>query len=310
MSARAGIALFPADGEDVDTLFRNAEAALKKAKLSGDRYLFYTPEINTRMAENMLLENGLRGALAHGGLALHYQPKVDLNTRQICGLEALMRWSGPNGGPVPPVKFIPILEETGLIIEAGRWALERAVADFQRWRASGLQVPRIAVNVSPVQLRQKDFVATVVHVLQGAPDTAGALEIEITESLIMQDIAANIEKLQAIRETGVEVAIDDFGTGYSSLSYIAQLPINTLKIDRAFIMNLARNPGDVSIVSTIISLAHSLDLRIIAEGVETMEQANLLRLLKCDEMQGYLFSPAVPADQIEVFLREKKSLPR
>ena len=184
------------------------------------------------------------------------------------------------------------------------------MADFQRWRASGLQVPRIAVNVSPVQLRQKDFVATVVHVLQGAPDTAGALEIEITESLIMQDIAANIEKLQAIRETGVEVAIDDFGTGYSSLSYIAQLPINTLKIDRTFIMNLERNPGDVSIVSTIISLAHSLDLRIIAEGVETMEQANLLRLLKCDEMQGYLFSPAVPADQIEVFLREKKSLPR
>jgi len=308
LSAKAGIALFPADGADADTLFRNAEAALKKAKLSGDHYLFYTPEINARMAENLMLENKLRRVLERGELALHYQPKVDLKTGRINGLEALMRWNDPDAGLVPPAKFIPIMEETGLILEAGRWALEQAVADFRRWQANSLRPPRMAVNISQVQLRQKDFVTTVERALSGAADAAGVLELEVTESLIMQDIEANIEKLRAIREMDVEVAIDDFGTGYSSLSYIARLPINALKIDRAFIMNLTRNPADVSIVTTIISLAHSLDLRVVAEGVETDEQANLLRLLKCDEIQGYLFSPAVPAERIEIFLKENKSL--
>ena len=305
VSARAGIALFPADGADVDALFRNAEAALKKAKLSGDRYLFYTPELNARAAERLSLENRLRRALEHGELALHYQPKIDLTTGRICGLEALMRWDDPDSGPVPPVKFIPVLEETGLILEAGQWALERAVADSGAWRAKGLPAPRISVNVSALQLRQKDFVATVERAARGA---AGVLDLEITESLIMQDIEANIEKLKAVRDMGIGVAIDDFGTGYSSLSYIAKLPIDTLKIDRAFILNLARNPGDVGIVTTIISLAHSLKLKVVAEGVETQEQAKLLRLLKCDEMQGYLFSPAVPAGQVESFLVQDRHL--
>jgi len=309
ISAKAGIALFPADGVDMDTLFRNAEAALKKAKLSGDRYLFYTPELNARTAERLTLENKLRGALERRELALHYQPVVDLSKGGINGLEALMRWHDPDLGPVPPSRFIPVMEETGLILEAGRWALEQAAADSRRWRADGLHAPRIAVNVSQLQLRQKDFVVTVERALSGATDAAGVLALEITESLIMQDIEANIEKLKAVRDMGVEVAIDDFGTGYSSLSYIAKLPINTLKIDRAFVMNLTRNPGDVSIVTTMISLAHSLGLKVVAEGVETAEQANLLRLLKCDAMQGYLFSPAVPAERIEQFLRENKSLP-
>jgi diguanylate cyclase (GGDEF)-like protein len=306
LSAKAGVALFPADGADVDALFRNAEAALKKAKLSGDRYLFYTPELNARAAERLSLENKLRRALEHGELALHYQPKVDLTTGRICGLEALMRWDDPDSGPVPPVKFIPVLEETGLILEAGRWALERAVADSGAWRAKGLPAPRISVNVSAIQLRQKDFVAMVGRVARGAADV---LDLEITESLIMQDIEANIEKLKAVRDMGIGVAIDDFGTGYSSLSYIAKLPIDTLKIDRAFILNLTRNPGDVGIVTTIISLAHSLKLKVVAEGVETQEQAKLLRLFKCDEMQGYLFSPAIPAEQVEILLGEGRQLP-
>jgi PAS domain S-box-containing protein/diguanylate cyclase (GGDEF)-like protein len=310
ISARAGIALFPADGADVDTLFRNTEAALKKAKLSGDRYLFYTSELNARTAERLTLENKLRRALERQELALHYQPTVDLGNGNISGLEALMRWRDPDLGPVPPAKFIPVMEETGLILEAGRWALEQAVADFRRWQANGLHPPRVAVNVSQLQLRQKDFVATVERALSGAGSTAGVLAVEITESLIMQDVEANIVKLKAIRDMGVEVVIDDFGTGYSSLSYIAKLPINTLKIDRAFIMNLTKNPGDVGIATTIISLAHSLDFKVIAEGVETLEQANLLKLFKCDQMQGYLFSPAVPAERIEQFLREKKSLQR
>ena len=222
-----------------------------------------------------------------------------------------MRWNDPDTGVlVPPVKFIPILEETGLILEAGRWALEQAVADSGRWKGNGLKVPRIAVNVSPIQLRQKDFVATVERALGGAKDIDGILELEITESLIMHDVETNIRKLQAVRDMGVEIAVDDFGTGYSSLAYIARLPISSLKIDRAFIINMTSNPDDLSIVSTIISLGHSLSLKVVAEGVETEEQANLLRLLKCDEFQGYLFSPAVPAEQVELLLRENKSLPK
>jgi EAL domain-containing protein (putative c-di-GMP-specific phosphodiesterase class I) len=310
IAAKVGVALFPDDGADADTLFKNAESALKKAKLSGDKHLFYAPEFNAQIAQKLTLENKLHRALEQGQLVLHYQPKVNLKSGQICGLEALMRWNDPETGLVPPMKFIPLLEETGMILEAGRWALAKAASDSLAWQSKGLRVLRIAVNVSPIQLQQKDFVGMVAQVISGAGNTAVELELEITESLIMQDIEANIQKLRGIREMGIEVAIDDFGTGYSSLSYIAKLPVNALKIDRAFIINMTSNSDDLSIVSTIISLAHSLNLRVIAEGVETEEQANLLRLLKCDEIQGYLFSPAVPAERIEEFLREKKSLPR
>ncbi|MHB1273089.1 MAG: EAL domain-containing protein [Rhodanobacter sp.] len=309
VSARAGVSHYPADGEDIETLLRNAEAALKKAKLSGDKYLFYTPAFNALVASKLSLENKLRRALEQEQLVLHYQPKVDLGSGRISGLEALLRWDDPEEGLVPPLKFIPLLEETGMILEAGLWALEKAVSDSLAWQAKGLQSPRVAVNVSPIQLQQKDFVSMIERVVQGNRDVAGRLELEITESLVMQDIVANIQKLQAIREMGVEVAIDDFGTGYSSLSYIAKLPVGTLKIDQAFIMNMTSNSDDLSIVSTIISLAHSLNMRVVAEGVETGEQARLLRLLKCDEIQGFLFSPAVPAAQIEEFLRNDKSLP-
>ncbi len=308
ISVRAGIALFPDDGKDADTLFRNAEAARKKTTLSSDKYLFYTPEFNARVAEKLKLENKLRIALEQKQLVLHYQPKVDLGSGLISGLEALMRWNDPDAGLVPPVKFIHVLEETGMIIEAGSWALAQAMADYRELQKNDLSPRRIAVNVSQVQLQRNDFVSTIARAVSGVGDMAGGLEIEITESLIMQDIEANIEKLRAIREMGVEVAIDDFGTGYSSLSYIAKLPVNSLKIDRVFIINMTSNPDDLSIVSTIITLAHSLDMKVIAEGVETQEQASLLRLLKCDEIQGYLFSPAVSADQIEEFLRKKKSL--
>ncbi len=309
ISARAGIAIFPDDGTDADTLYRNAEAALKKTKKSGDKYLFYTPEFNAKAAERLTLENKLRQALELGQFVLYYQPKINLKDGHICALEALIRWQDPEDGLVPPMKFISILEENGMILDVGRWALQQAVADTRQWLQSGLQPPRVAVNVSAIQLRQNDFVDTVKKVLGDNAGAAQYLDLEITESLIMQDIEANIQKLNVIREMGLEVAIDDFGTGYSSLSYIAKLPVNTLKIDRAFIINMANNPDDLSIVAAIISLAHSLDMKVVAEGVETREQANLLRLLKCDEIQGFLFSPAVPAQQISVFLQEKKSLP-
>ncbi|MFA5171543.1 MAG: EAL domain-containing protein [Sulfuriferula sp.] len=308
ISVRAGIAIFPDDGKDADTLFRNAEAALKKTKLLGDRYLFYTPALNARVAETLMLENKLRRALEQDQLVLHYQPKVDLKTNQIVGVEALMRWNDPDGGLVPPAKFIPLLEETGMIVEVGAWALTRAMTDFRDLQSKHLSPPRIAVNVSQIQLQRSDFVSTIARVLSELGDVSGGLEIEITESLIMQDIEANIMKLNAIREMGVEIAIDDFGTGYSSLSYIAKLPVNLLKIDRAFIINMTTSADDLSIVSAIISLAHSLNLRVVAEGVETHEQASLLRLLKCDEIQGFLFSPGVPVAQLEEFLRNNKTL--
>jgi EAL domain-containing protein (putative c-di-GMP-specific phosphodiesterase class I) len=287
----------------VDTLFRNAEAALKRAKASGERYLFYRPDMNARVAETLLLENKLRQALDREQFVLHYQPKVDLAKGTISGLEALIRWNDPETGLVPPLKFIPLLEETGMILEAGRWAMQKAVADYREWHTQGLQPPRIAVNVSPIQLRQKDFVEVVRDVIGGAAAGPHGLDLEITESLIMEDIEGNIEKLRAVRDMGVNVAIDDFGTGYSSLRYLAKLPVNALKIDRSFIITMTGSADSMTIVSTIISLAHALNLKVIAEGVDAEEQRKLLRLLKCDEMQGYLFSRPVPKDDVLALLQ-------
>ncbi len=305
IAARFGIALFPANGRNAETLFRNAEAALKKAKLSGDKYLFYNPEINARVAEKLTMENRLRRALEEDQFVLYYQPKVDLGSGCITALEALIRWKDPEGGLISPVKFIPLLEETGMILEVGRWALEKAVSDSLKWGESGSKSLRVAVNVSPFQLKQKDFVEKVE---KAVGNWASRIDLEITESLLMQDIEENMKKLFTIREMGMEIAVDDFGTGYSSLSYIARLPVNSLKIDRSFIVNMNTSPDDFGVVSSIISLAHSLDMKVIAEGVETMGQAAQLKALECDEIQGYLFSPAVPPEQIALFLVEGKTL--
>ncbi len=305
VSFRFGIAMHPANGRDAETLFRNAEAAVKKAKISGERHLFYTPEINERVAEKLTMENKLRQAIEQNQFVLHYQPKVDLASGRISSLEALLRWHDPDVGLVSPAGFIPILEETGMILDVGRWALFRAAEDARIFKCNGAKPPRIAVNVSALQLGQKDFVGVLESSLG---ESSSGFDLEITESLVMQDIEANIEKLARARKMGLEVAVDDFGTGYSSLSYIARLPVNALKIDRSFIVNMTRNTDDVSIVSTIITLAHSLGMKVIAEGVETREQAVLLRLLRCDEIQGYLFSPAVPSEVIYRYLCEEKRL--
>jgi diguanylate cyclase (GGDEF)-like protein len=308
VSARAGTSSYPCDGQDADTLLRHAETALKRAKISCDRHQFYAPEFNARITEKLKLETKLRQALEQEQLVLHYQPKINLRTGKISGLEALMRWRDPEIGLIPPLSFIPLLEETRMILDAGRWALRRAISDYRKWQNMGLNPPKIAVNVSPIQLQQSDFVDMVASVLNAEQNVEIGLEFEITESVIMQDIEANIQKLKRIRDMNIEIAIDDFGTGYSSLSYIAKLPVNVLKIDRAFIINMTANPDDFMIVSAIISLAHSLHLQVIAEGVETHEQAALLRALECDEMQGYLFSPGVTADKVEELLRQNKTL--
>jgi diguanylate cyclase (GGDEF)-like protein len=299
IAAKVGVALFPDDGADADTLFKNAEAALKKAKAGGDRYLFHTQKMTATVAGKLTLENQLRQALDKEEFVLHYQPKVNLASGQLTGAEALIRWNDPRTGLVPPGRFIPILEETGLIYEVGRWALRQAIADYLRWRAAGLAAVRIAVNVSPLQLRNPGFIAEIRHAIGIDAQAAAGLELEITESLIMEDVKHSIASLQAIRAMGVSIAIDDFGTGFSSLSYLSKLPVDTLKIDRSFVIDMTAAPEGLALVSTIINLAHSLKLNVVAEGVETEEQSRLLRLLSCDEMQGFLFSKPVPSEIFE-----------
>ncbi len=298
IAAKVGVALFPDDGEDAETVFKNAEAALKKAKVSGDQYLFYAQKMTDSVAGSFGIENRLRLALENNEFVLHYQPKVNLASGELTGAEALIRWNDPLTGLVAPAQFIPILEETRLIHDVGRWALGKAIEDYGRWRKAGLKAVRIAVNVSPLQLRSHSFVAEIEQAIGVSTEAAAGLELEITESLIMENVAHSIASLQAIRALGVTIAIDDFGTGYSSLSYLSKLPLHTLKIDRSFMVEMT-GEGGLTLVSSIIELAHALKLNVVAEGVETEEQLSQLRRLHCDEMQGFLFGRPMPLDVFE-----------
>jgi diguanylate cyclase (GGDEF)-like protein len=302
VALRAGIAVYPTDGESVETLSANAETALNGAKDAGQRYLFYAPRMNARVADSLALENRLRLALEGGRLTLHYQPKIDMRTSELAGLEALIRWNDPELGFVPPSRFVALMEETGMILAAGRWALGKAVEDIRHWQGLGLIVPRTAVNVSALQLKQVDFVDSVLEAISGFGNHP-LLDLEITESVLVDDIDDSTRKLQILRRAGVEVSVDDFGTGYSSLNYLARLPVDTLKIDRSFVMRMRDAGYPRNIVAMIVSLAHTLGLKVIAEGVEEDEQMNLLRELGCDQIQGYLFSRPLPAEQIEPLLR-------
>ncbi len=302
VGAKVGVALSPNDGTDAETLYRNAEAALKRAKASMEALLFYNARMTESIAETLALENRLRGALHDDRFVLHYQPKVHAVTRELQGVEALIRWQDPELGLVAPGRFIPLMEETGLIVEVGSWALERAVRDRRRWIAQGLQAPRIAVNVSAIQLRRHDFVAVVESALGLGSEDPG-IDIEITESAIVEDVDATVGKLATLRAMGLEIAIDDFGTGYSSLAYLARLPVQVLKIDQTFVSTMIEDPGHRTLVSTMVSLAHALSLRVVAEGVETEEQATMLASLGCDCLQGYLISRPVPEDALAKLLR-------
>jgi diguanylate cyclase (GGDEF)-like protein/PAS domain S-box-containing protein len=303
VSAKAGIAVYPGDGTDSETLLRNAEAALKRAKSSGEKYLFYAPEMNARVAEKLTLENKLRTALDQKQFVLYYQPKVAVRDRKITGLEALIRWNDPETGLIPPASFIPLMEETGLIHDAGSWVISQATRDCRLWAENGVKPPRVAVNVSSIQLRQKEFLDLVIDAAKQMHDAGSALDIEITESSIMENVETVIPKLQTMRELGVRIFLDDFGTGYSSLTYVARLPIHALKIDRSFVARMIENADSLAIVSSVISLAHSLRLTVIAEGVETENQAAWLAQLACDEMQGYLFNPPLPPDRVMEVMR-------
>ena len=304
ISARVGIAVYPDDGQDPATLLRNAETALARSKGTTDRFLFYAPEMNARVADSLAIESRLRTALERDEFKLHYQPKFDANSGAMVGLEGLLRWHDPEAGLVAPSDFIPVLEETGLLLEVGRWTLHQAMRDHRAWREAGLAPPPIAVNVSASQLHEAAFTDIVEEAIATAGTQDHGLEIEITESTLMTRVEASAEKLAALRAMGIAIAVDDFGTGYSSLQYIARLPLDTLKIDRSFVVGMIDNPTDHTIVSSVVSLAHELDLKVVAEGVETQAQADALRALACDELQGFLFSPAVPAAHVERWLRE------
>jgi diguanylate cyclase (GGDEF)-like protein/PAS domain S-box-containing protein len=299
IGAKAGIALFPDHGRNAESLFKNAEAALKTAKATGERYLFYTQKMSASIAGKLTLENKLRRALDNEEFVLYYQPKMNLLSGKLVGAEALLRWNDPETGLVAPGRFIPLLEETGLIHDVGRWAMRKAIEDYLRWRDAGPATVRIAVNVSPLQLRNRSFLAEIERAINVDAQAAAGLELEITENVIMGDVKHSISILQAIRMMGITVAIDDFGTGFSSLSYLAKLPVDTVKVDRSFLVDMTTGSSGLSLMSTIISLAHSLNLKVVAEGVETDEQSRLLRLLGCDEMQGFVISKPVSSEIFE-----------
>jgi diguanylate cyclase (GGDEF)-like protein len=306
VAARAGIALFPDDGADAEVLLRNAEAAVLKAKAGKDAYLFYTERLTARVAHNLTLENRLRHALERQEFVLHYQPKVEIASRRIVGAEALIRWNSEEG-LVPPSEFIPMLEETGMIVEVGAWVLRQAVHDRMRWRSEGVRAPRVAVNVSVIQLRRADFLRVVRDALApGGP--AHGIDFEITESLLALDAEGALAKLTEVRTLGVDLAIDDFGTGYSSLAYLARLPVQQLKIDRAFIVAMLTDPRAMTLVSTIALMARSMGFTAIAEGVETEEQARALLEAGCVQMQGYLTGRPMPAEQLTPRLERESVL--
>ena len=298
-----GISIFPKDGDDVETLLRNADLAMYYAKRElSDSFQYYTESMNAVALKRLTLENHLRQAMDRGEFSLHYQPQMDLGSRKICGMEALLRWDNWDLGKIPPDEFIPIAEETGLIVPIGEWVLRTACLQTKRWQDQGVPVPRIAVNVSLIQFIRKSFPGDIARVLAETGLEPSMLEIEITESLLMKDAENAAITLKAIKDLGVQVAIDDFGTGYSSLTRLKEFPIDRLKIDRSFIQHINSNENDRSIATAVIAMADSMHLRVIAEGVENSDQLSFLRTERCDEAQGYLLSRPLPVEHAEAFL--------
>jgi len=305
VGASVGIALFPADGHDAATLLSSADAALHQAKLQGRGILrFASPEMTQRAKQRLTLEAELRSAIERGELRLHYQPQIDLINGKIVGLEALVRWRHPERGMIPPGEFIPLAEESGLVVRLGEWVLRAACRQIKAWRDAGLTPRHTAVNVSAVQLSRGRLVESVKAALDESGIQPGQLELEITESFVLVDREQSFQTLSELKALGVRLSIDDFGTGYSSLSHLQQIEVDKLKVDMSFVRDMTTNSGNASIVKAIVALGHSLGLEVIAEGVEEQGQARYLRSLLCDMMQGYLISRPLPADEMTRFLTD------
>jgi PAS domain S-box-containing protein len=303
VTASIGLALYPLDGEDADTLLKNAGAAMHFAKEQGrDNYQFYSRAMNATALEKLSMESQLRKALERGEFLLNFQPKILASSGQIVGLEALIRWRHPELGLVPPSQFIPVAEESGLIVPIGDWVLRSACLQNQAWRRAGYPAVHVAVNIASPHFRQGGLVASVAAALKESALDPALLEVELTESMLMQGVDATLETLFKLKDMGVRLAIDDFGTGYSSLSYLKRFPLDTLKIDRSFIKDLPRDAEDAAITRAIIAMAHSLKLEVVAEGVESAEQLAFLQQHGCDVVQGYLFSQPLGAEDFGTLL--------
>jgi EAL domain-containing protein (putative c-di-GMP-specific phosphodiesterase class I) len=298
VTASIGITVYPSDSTEQDTLIRNADVAMYRAKDRGrNNYQFYTPEMNRRTREMMNMEGELRRALERDEFVLHYQPKVSLATGHTTGVEALLRWRHPERGLIPPGDFIPLLEETGLIVQTGDWVLRAVCAQLKAWERGGIRPVTVAINLSPRQFLAPDLAQAIRQILDQNEVKAELLEVEITESSVMMNAEEAIRTVEYLESIGVQTAIDDFGTGYSSLSYLKRFRLRALKIDRSFVRDITTDPDDATITQAVISMAHSLGLKVVAEGVETEAQLAFLMRYGCDEVQGFLFSRPVPGEE-------------
>ncbi|HEY0719932.1 MAG TPA: EAL domain-containing protein [Gammaproteobacteria bacterium] len=299
-----GIGIYPDDGADVITLMKSADVAMYHAKEMGrNNYQYFTAEMNARIEEQLVLETHLRRALEHNELSLHYQPQVDLHSGRILGVETLLRWNSAELGAISPARFIPVAEESGLIIPISKWMLRTACQQLRRWEEGGINGIRVAVNLSALQFRQADFVETLEQLVAEMAIAPAQLELELTESTLMESAGHTIENLNHLRQRGFPIAIDDFGTGYSSLSYLKRFPVDRLKIDQSFVHDVDTDSDDAAIVSAIIAMARNLNLKVLAEGVEKAEHRAFLLGLRCDEAQGYLYSQPMAAREVEAILR-------
>ncbi|HIP37882.1 MAG TPA: EAL domain-containing protein [Desulfocapsa sulfexigens] len=299
-----GISIFPTDGEEGEALLQHADSAMYHAKDTGrNNYQFYKESLNAAVLERFSLENDLKHALKKNEFILYYQPQINLATREIVGAEALIRWMHPKRGMVPPDKFIPIAEKNGLIIDINKWVIQTACEQNDIWRQNGLNPTRIAINLSGYQLARQNIIQTIEEALQTRNLEAKHLEVEITENILMQDTADTIQVLNQLRDLNLKIALDDFGTGYSSLSYLTNFPVDIIKIDRSFVMECTELKNNLVIIKAIIAMGHSLGMKIVAEGIETREQLELLKGFNADEGQGYYFSPPVSQDKFAALLR-------
>jgi len=304
VTASIGLSIYPDDGLDAETLIKNADTAMYQAKENGRRsFQFFKPAMNVRAVERQFIEEGLRRALERQEFALHYQPTVNLMTGAITGAEALIRWTHPTRGSIAPAQFIPVAEDCGLILPIGAWVLREACAQAQAWMDAGLPIMSMAVNVSAMEFRDKNFLDGLFAILSETGLDPRSLELELTESVLMKHAEFTASVLQILRKRGVQVAVDDFGTGYSSLSYLQKFPVDALKIDQSFVRQISTSGDDTTIVKAVIGMARSLKLRVIAEGVETLDEVAFLRAYRCEEAQGYYFSRPVLPQQFAMLLR-------